>query len=106
MPDSLLLLAALVANLCGMGWLALAMDAHWRQACGNAVRTSATTQRLRVLGAMSLVVSLALCMVVDHPSMAALVWVMTLAAAALAVAFTLSWRARWLRVLVLRTAND
>ena len=32
--------------------------------------------------------------------MAALVWVMALAAAALVVAFTLSWRPRWLAPLV------
>jgi hypothetical protein len=32
--------------------------------------------------------------------MAALVWVMGLAAAALAVAFTLTWRPRWLMVLM------
>ena len=102
MPDGLMLLAALLANVAGMGWLALAMDAHWRQACGDASRSAALTTGLRVLGAGAIAVSLALCVAVDHPTMAALVWIMTLAAAALAIAFTLSWRARWLRVLVLR----
>lgn len=102
MPDGLLLLAALLANLLGMGWLALAMEPHWRQVRGDAARTRATTVRLRVLGALALMASLALCLRVDHPSMAVLVWVMALAAAALAIAFVLSWRARWLRVLLLR----
>jgi hypothetical protein len=97
-----MLLAALVANIGGMGWLALAMDAHWRQACGDVARPPATTTLLRALGAASIAVSLVLCVSVDHPTMAALVWIMALAAAALTIAFTLSWRARWLRVLVLR----
>ena len=60
----------------------------------------ATARILRVFGALALAVSLALCLAVDHASMASLVWVMALAAAALAVAFTLTWRPRWLRVLV------
>lgn len=102
MFDGALLSAALLANLVGMGWLALAMEPHWRQVFGEAARMPATAIRLRALGALALVSSLALCLRVDHPSMAALVWVMSLAAAALAVAFTLSWRARWLRVLLLR----
>ena len=48
----------------------------------------------------SLGASLALCLAVDHASMAALVWVMGLAASALAVAFTLTWRPRWLAALM------
>lgn len=102
MPDALLLFAALLANLVGMGWLALAMEPHWRQVRGDAVRPPALVARLRWLGGAALAASLALCMAVDHPTMATLVWVMTLAAAALGIAFTLSWRARWLRVLLLR----
>ena len=31
MPDALLLVAALVCTVIGMGWLALAMDVHWKQ---------------------------------------------------------------------------
>ena len=47
-----------------------------------------------------LAAALALCLAVDHASMASLVWSMALAGAALAVAFTLSWRPRALGVLV------
>jgi hypothetical protein len=100
MPDAALLFAALLASLAGMGWFALAMEPHWRQVFDDAERMPAI--RLRALGTFALASSLALCMRVDHPTMAALVWVMSLAAAALAVAFTLAWRARWLRVLLLR----
>ncbi|WP_420884945.1 DUF3325 family protein [Achromobacter piechaudii] len=41
----------------------------------------------------------------DHASMATLVWVMSLAVAAASVAFTLAWRARWLRALAWVTGS-
>ncbi|KAF1691445.1 DUF3325 domain-containing protein [Pseudoxanthomonas koreensis] len=93
-----LLAAALGAGFAGMGWLALAMPAHARQVWG-APAAPATTRLLRVLGTLGLFASLLLCLAVDHPTMASLVWVMLLAGSALAVAFTLSWRPRWLGVL-------
>lgn len=99
MRDALLLCAAVLAAVAGMGWLALAMDVHWEQVRGAAPLPRATQRVLRVLGALGLGASLALCLAVDHASMASLVWVMALAAAALAVAFALTWRPRWLRVL-------
>lgn len=98
MSEASNLTAALVACLAGMGWLALAMEAHWAQVRAGH-RPPATVRRLRVQGALGLAVSLALCLRADHPSMAALVWVMLLAAAALAVALTLTWKPRWLLVL-------
>ena len=99
MHDALMLLAAMAASVAGMGWLALAMEVHWTQAFGTAPLTPSHGRALRVLGTLGLAVSLALCLAVDHASMASLVWVMTLAAAALLVAATLSWQARWLRLL-------
>jgi hypothetical protein len=106
-PDALLLLLAVVANIAGLGWLALAMDVHWEQARGPvpATRgpvpaTRGTVRLLRVLGVSGLAASLLLCLRVDHASMAALVWFMTLAGAALTIAFTATWRARWLGLLV------
>lgn len=96
MLEALLLFAALLANLLGMVWLALAMDAHWRQVRAGTPWRPATAKRLRAAGVAALAASLACCLRVDHASMAVLVWIMTLAAAALAVAFALAWRARWL----------
>lgn len=96
MSAALLLSLALLAATAGFGWLALAMDAHWQQVRG-APQVPLRTQRvLRALGAGALAASLALCLAADHPTMAALVWVMALAAGALVVAFMLSWRPRWL----------
>lgn len=98
MREALLLLAALLACTAGMAWLALAMETHWAQV-RDGVAGRGQVIRLRVLGASALAGGLALCLAADHPSMAALVWVMALAGAALAVAMVLTWRPRWLRAL-------
>lgn len=99
MPDFLLLAAALLCSVTGMSWLALAMDVHWRQACDNAPDTG-RSKVLRLSGAVALAAALALCLAVDHATMASLVWVMSMAAAALAVAFTLTTRPRLLAAFV------
>ena len=91
MPDALLLMAALVFSVAGMGWLALAMDVHWNQ-----VRASRRSPRiavmLRVLGSVSLLTSLVLCLLADTATMAVLVWMMLLAVSAATIAFVLSSR--------------
>ena len=51
MPDALLLVAALVCTVIGMGWLALAMDVHWKQVRATG-RSRRTVIVLRVLGAV------------------------------------------------------
>lgn len=103
MHDALSLLLALAACAAGMGWFALSMEAHWEQVRGKAPRPAALVKSLRVLGTAGLAAGLALCLKVDSASIAVLVWVMAIAGAALAVAFTLSWRARVLGVLVFWT---
>lgn len=100
MLDALLLAGALVANGMGLAWLALSMDAHWEQMRGTEPLVRSTVRTLRWMGAAGLAVALALCLAVDHASMASLVWFMALAGAALAIAFTLSWRPRVLGPLI------
>ncbi|MFZ6679047.1 DUF3325 domain-containing protein [Undibacterium sp. Tian12W] len=100
MPDTLFLIVALAASVAGMGWLALAMEVHWEQVRGTLPQTPQLVTRLRCLGAAGLFASLLLCLKVDHASMAALVWIMAVAFAAISTAFTLTWRPHWLRVLV------
>ena len=99
MVKAILLLAAFLICTCGMAWLALSLEPHWRQ-----LRTGrpapAQVRQLRLLGWIAIIGSLPICLAADHASMAALVWIMTLAAAALAVAFTLTWRPRLLVPLV------
>lgn len=99
-PDSVLLTSSFVSCVAGFGWLALSMDVHWRQVREGAGPSSRSRLLLRLFGAIALSVSLMLCLAVDHASMASLVWVMTLAAAALTVAFTLSSRPRCLAPLI------
>lgn len=101
-PKSLWLLIALLCSVGGIAWLALAMDVHWQQARGAQAQAGrATVFALRALGVCALLASLLLCLRADHASMAVLVWVMSLAGAALLVAFTLAWRPRWLAWLTL-----
>jgi len=76
MPDALLLLLALLACVAGMGWFALSMDVHWSQVRGNAPCTPALAKTLRLGGACALLLSLVLCLTVDSPSIAVLVWFM------------------------------
>ncbi|MFT3897673.1 MAG: DUF3325 domain-containing protein [Thermomonas sp.] len=91
-----ILLAALLAGIAGMGWLALSMPVHAAQAWGHAP-DGAALRALRWLGSAGIVLALALCLCADHASMAVLVWVMVLSGAALLVAFLLASRPRWLR---------
>lgn len=98
--DNVLLGASLASCVAGFGWLALSMDVHWRQVRGGTAPSNNVRMLLRLFGAIALVASLMLCLAVDHASMASLVWVMSLAAAALSVALTLSWRPRCLAPLL------
>jgi hypothetical protein len=99
MHEAWLQALALLASLCGMGWLALAMEVHWAQVRGGGP-AARTALRLRALGVCAIAASLGLCLAADHASIAVLVWVMSLAAATLLVAFVLAARPRWLSWLV------
>lgn len=97
------LLAAAACALAGMAWLALAMPVHAQQAWGRTL-PSGRRAGLRWSGGLALVAALACCLVADHASMAVLVWLMLLAAAAVATALLLAyapghlaWLAPWIR---------
>ena len=96
--SALLLLAALVTSVAGMGWLALSMPVHAQQVW-NVTLAAPATRALKIAGTVALAVALGLCLAVDHATMASLVWVMGLTAAAASVAMTLAWKPRWLRLL-------
>lgn len=104
MLDGFLLFGAFLATLTAMGWLALAMNAHWKQVY-QGLPSPRTAIVLRSLGGSGLLVSLLLCLSVDHASMASLVWVMLLGAAAMIIAFTLTLRPHWLGFLALPFAR-
>ncbi len=105
MPESLWLAVSWVISVIGMGWFALAIEAHWQQVFAAVELSSSTRRALRLLGAIALALSLAACFIADHPSMAPLVWFMGLAASALLIAFLLAWRPQLLAVLVLRRSS-
>ena len=110
MRDALMLAVAVAVNITSLGWLALSMQAHSEQVRGTEPLPRSTVRTLRGMGAVGLLVALALCLAVDHASMASLVWFMALAGAALSVAFTLAWRPRVLGALIVgvrrRTAGS
>lgn len=94
------LVAAGIFCFLGMAWLALAMEAHWKQVRKDRLSLS-RTRVLRSLGGAALFAALLSCLAADHASMASLVWIMLLAVSSLGVAFTLSWHPRLLSVLVI-----
>lgn len=96
-PWIALVLAALSCWV-GFAWLALAMNAHWQQVMGVGSTPSTHTRKtLRILGSLGLLVSAVLCFVADRPSMAVLVWLMLLAAAAPSIGILLAWRPQTLQ---------
>lgn len=100
MSEAAWLVAAAALALAGMGWLALARDVHWGQVMHRPAEAAAGTRRvLRWLGAFALPLSLLACLMADRPSMAALVWVMLLAASGVTVALVLAKRPQALRAL-------
>lgn len=102
MSNAWLFVVELLSNVIGLSWIALSMDVHWRQIRGSHPLTARTLLVLRTLGVLALILSLSLCLRADHASMASLVWIMSLAAAAFSVAFTLTWRPHWLAPLIPR----
>lgn len=99
MSDHLLLAGAVLLNVAGFAWLALAMDVHWKQVCGSGKPSQGGRRLLRLTAGAAFLISLLLCNLSDHATIAALVWVMALTAGAVIVAFTLTWRPAWLRPL-------
>lgn len=99
MAEALLLLTALAACIAGMGWLALSLNVHWRQVHGNAQQPAGRVRCLRMQGVAGLAASLVPCLAAANPSIASLLWIMLLSTAALMIAFTLTRRAHWLRLL-------
>lgn len=99
MSDHFLLAGAVLLNVAGFAWLALAMDAHWKQVRGSGKPPQGRRTPLRLAAGAAFLISLILCNLSDHATIAALVWVMALTAGALMVAFTLTWRPGLLRPL-------
>lgn len=99
MSDPHLLAGAVLLNVAGFAWLALAMDGHWKQVRGGETPPQQRRLRLRLAAGAAFLISLLLCNLTDHATIAALVWVMALTAGALLVAVALTWWPELLRPL-------
>lgn len=83
-----------------MSWLALTIDVHWQQVRGETPPQSSIRRFLSLAGAAALTLSLSMCFLADHPSMAPLVWVMELGVSALLIGVVLPWCPRVLTIIV------
>jgi len=100
--ELLTMLGAAAMSYVAFAWLALSQEGNWRALPGNADRpmpAPAVQRRWRWRAASMLACAYALCLWGHGPSFGTVSWVLLSAAGAMAVAFTLSWRARWLRAL-------
>ena len=100
MPEAPLYALILLLQFTGLGWFALSMERHWRQAGAPHVPGIRRARRLRRAGSIALALSLLLCLALDHASIAALVWVMGLPPCAVLIALLLATRPAWLAPLL------
>ena len=99
MQSALLIATALAAYL-GFALLALGQARPWQRVAQTPPPpTGLRLLALRMLGGLALALSLGLALLRDGPSFGALLWATAITLAALAVAFTLTWRPKWLRPL-------
>lgn len=98
MTEALWLIAAALAALAGMGWLALTLQTHRKQVLPPGLQ-QISTRRLKIVGWSFLLLSAVFSFQADHPSMAVLVWIMLQAFAAMMVAMMLSHRPAMLRLI-------
>jgi hypothetical protein len=106
MREELLLAVALLCSLLGMGCFSLTLRPHWSAVREGSPSTTPMRERLRAMGTSSLAASLAACMAANHLSMAFLVWVMSVSAAALSVAMLLAYAPRTLFWITLVTSRS
>ena len=96
MTEAALLIALAATAYLGFALLALSQNRHWRSVTGTATPTALVAFVLRALAGLALATSLTVALLRDGPSFGALLWATVLSTAAIAVAFTLSWRPHWL----------
>lgn len=99
MPEAVLTFLVATVSYLGLALLALSQHAHWRAVTGGASPCSVRARGLRVLATLKLMLALVLSWHAHGPAFGSLLWVMLVSAAAMAVAFTLSWRPRALACL-------
>jgi len=95
-----LLIALTVVTYLGFALLALSQDRHWLRAGGANACPPRLILPMRTAGYGLLLVALLLALLRDGPGFGSLLWATMLSVGAIAVVFTLAWRAAWLHPLV------
>lgn len=98
--STLVLIALSLAAYLGFALLALSQTRHWRRVGEPARLSRGRVIILRFAGGGMVGLAFILSLMRDGPSFGALLWATTISIAALAMAFTLSWRPRLLRPLI------
>ena len=91
------MLIALLLNLLGFALLALSQPRNLEQVLKENITIAPVATTQRAISFIAIGMSLVVCCVSQGASFGSLLWVLELAAAAMAVALTLTWRAHWLR---------
>lgn len=101
MTDALFLVGAIIVMYGAFALLSLTQERHWTTVTRDLDLqhpAPATQVRRRLAGALGLSGGLVLCIWGNGPAFGAVLWIMCLALCAAAVAFTLAWQPRWLRI--------
>jgi hypothetical protein len=97
MGDALLLAAVIATAYGGFALLALSQRKHWTLITGSTMCPLSVVRGFRAGGSVLLALSFAVALWRDGVSFGALLWSIVISVAAIAVAFTLTWRPHWLR---------
>ena len=90
---------ATLITIVSFGWLALAMNKHWRQVFNTDGPSERIKTVLRLLACLGLLVSFYICLLANHASIAALVWIMLLTGASIVIGMLLTWKPSVLKVI-------
>lgn len=99
MREVLPMAAACLLALLGFALLALSQERHFTDVCPHFLPAPRSSKTQRALGFLAIASGLPLCVAAQGASFGSLLWAMLLTAAAMAVAFTLTWWPHWLRPL-------
>ena len=97
MRETLPMVAACLLALLGFALLALNQERHFLGVCPHILPAPRSSRMQRALGFLAIVSGLPLSIAAQGASFGSLLWAMLLIAAAMAVAFTLTWWPHWLR---------
>lgn len=96
MREGLWVLTGLMAAWLGFALLALSQERHFFRVYQSNVHPALSRRAQRAIGFIAIGASLVCCIAGQGASFGSLLWVLSLSAAATAIALTLTWRPHWL----------